>query len=196
MVLRYQLSRGLAYLSIRHTDMRAYRVYLPFALTLASIALLLALPAKPPYLGKDGLLSSVLALAATLPGFYFAGLAAVATFGEPSMNLPMPNPAPVLDMRVGTAKVTTELTRRQFLSYLFSYLVLISFILCALLLAIQIGTPTAAALRGFFDQFVYGWMFWGFIKYGVLASICWLCACIVTTTLQGIYFLAERMHQP
>ena len=195
-MIRYQLSRGLAYLSIRHTDMRAYRVYIPWALTLASLVILLALPAKPVYLSKDGLFASVLAVAATLPGFYFAGLAAVATFGEPSMNLPMPNPAPVLDMRIGTGTVPTELTRRQFLAYLFSYLVLLSFVLCLLLIAIQIATPTAIKIHGDLIHYEWGHLYWGLIKYPVLGLVSWLCSCIITTTLQGIYFLGERMHQP
>lgn len=195
-MLGYQLSRGLAYLRIQHTEMRPYRVYLPWLLTLGMVAVLALLPAKPIYLGKDGLLASVLAVAATLPGFYFAGLAAVATFGEPNMNLPMPNPAPVLNMRVGGGVVPTELTRRQFLAYLFAYLVVLSFALCILLIAVQIAAPTAGMLRAYLVPYVYGAVFWGLIKYAVLGLIAWISACTIATTLQGIYFLGERMHQP
>ena len=194
--LRYELSRGMAYRQIRHGEMRAYTTWLPLGLWIILISIYLLLPQKPVLLGKDGTLSTVLLAISTLPGFYFAGLAAVATFGATAMDQEMPSPAPELDILVGGRTVQSKLTRRQFLSYLFSYLVIISFLLCLIMIMLNISTLSLHALKCKLHFLMFGEHIWQFGKLIAIMALGALFSTMATTTLQGIYFLTEKIHQP
>ena len=61
---------------------------------------------KPALAGSNGLAGSLLTLVSTLPGFYFAGLAAVATFGNATMDREMPAPAPEVEMLIQGQRVS------------------------------------------------------------------------------------------
>jgi hypothetical protein len=114
----YELVRGFAYLRIRHDKLRTWQFKFPFALAVACTTLFFLLPSPPVLLTKDGLIASNLSVISTLPGFYFAGLAAVATFNGLNMDAVMAAPSPKLITVVGGSPVEVELSRRQFLSYL------------------------------------------------------------------------------
>lgn len=132
--LHYELLRGFAYRRIKHQEMPVYTTWLPIVLAFIIVGIYILLPVRPVLTGKDGAAASALSIMSTLPGFYFAGLAAVATFGSAEMDKEMPHPAPTIDIVVSGRKVSSKLTRRLFLTYLFSYLVLLSFIVCFALL--------------------------------------------------------------
>lgn len=195
--LFYELGRGFAYRRISHTEMRTYTTWLPLALTAVAITIYVALPVKPALVGSTGLASSLLTLASTLPGFYFAGLAAVATFGNATMDREMPAPTPTVNMLVGGQMLRDiPLTRRLFLSYLFSYLVILSFGLCLALV-------TMNALSGSIDAFQISiirttganWP-WLTLKALVGIPLTLAFASMVVTTLHGVFFLTEKIHQP
>lgn len=189
--LTYELSRGFAYRGISHGEMRTYTTWLPLGLTIVLISLYLAVPVKPALLGANGIAASLLALVSTLPGFYFAGLAAVATFGNTTMDHEMPSPAPEVEMVVGGAEVTVKLTRRLFLSYLFSYLVIVSFVLSFALVAMNAAKPSIDAIH----TSLTGWP-WFLIKGIVGAGLSFAFSTLVVTTLHGVFFLTEKIHQP
>jgi hypothetical protein len=195
--LIYELGRGFAYRRISHNEMRTYTTWLPLALTVAAVAIYIVLPVKPALVGSTGLASSLLTLVSTLPGFYFAGLAAVATFGNNTMDTEMPAPAPTIDLLVnGKIVKDNPLTRRLFLSYLFSYLVILSFGLCFALVTINalsgsIDALHAAVVRG--NGATWPWFA---VKALVGLPLTFAFASMVVSTLHGVFFLTEKIHQP
>jgi hypothetical protein len=132
--------------------MRTYTTWLPLFLTILTVIFYVLLPERPALVGSNGLLGSLLTLVSTLPGFYIAGLAAVATFGSATMDHEMPAPAPEVKIRVRGRLISVKLTRRLFLSYLFSYLVVLSFGLCFTLIAINALVPSIDILHAFIVQ--------------------------------------------
>lgn len=195
-MILYELSRGLAYRSIQHAEMHWYRTTLPMILTISSTLALISLRYPPTLLGSNGLLASSMAVASTLPGFFLAGLAAVATFNGLNMDAVMPAPAPKLKIKTGGSWSEIELSRRQFLSYLFSYLVLLSFALCAGLLLAAVLTPTIMTLKGEVLRWQAGSMWWALFRAVGIGGILATCSSILITTLHGMFFLTERIHQP
>jgi len=194
--LRYELLRGLAYREIRHQHMGKYTVWLPLLITLGVLAFYLVLPVKPVFLGANGAIASALTLVSTLPGFYFAGLAAVATFGSQEMDREMPDPAPKIKILTRGQLVESKLTKRQFLSYLFSYLVLISFVLCVALMALDACEGTIHFISAIVVKWVYGWWILEVAKVVVLFVFSMGFGSLLISTLQGVFFLTEKVHQP
>lgn len=195
-MIAYELTRGLAYRRIRHPEMHWYTRSIPLVITCTVSAAIFFLPSPPPLLGKDGLVATSLAVISTLPGFYFAGLAAVATFSGINMDAVMPAPAPTADVKIAGTKVTIDLSRRQFLSYLFSYLVLLSFGLCVVSLAMSAASPSLVQLHASLLEFQNGHVIWMTCRIGFIISYIAVAASILVTTLHGMFFLTERIHQP
>lgn len=176
--------------------MQTYTTWLPLGLTILASLLYAILPVKPALVGSNGLVGSLLALVSTLPGFYFAGLAAVATFGSPTMDQEMPAPAPEVEMRVRGQQVPFKLTRRLFLSYLFSYLVILSFSLCFALMAINAFAPSIDVLQAAIGRWTgLDWP-WLIVKGAVGFVLTFAFASMVVSTLHGVFFLTEKIHQP
>lgn len=194
--LIYELSRGFSYRSISHGEMRTYTTWLPLLLTILTGAFYAVLPVKPALVGASGIAGSLLTLLSTLPGFYFAGLAAVATFGSTAMDHEMPAPAPEVEMRVRGQQVPVKLTRRLFLSYLFSYLVILSFGLCLALMAMNAFAPSIDALQAAIGRCTgLAWP-WLILKGAVGFALTFAFASMVVSTLHGVFFLTEKIHQP
>ena len=194
--LTYELSRGFAYRGISHGEMRTYTTWLPLFLTILAGAFYALLPVKPAIVGSTGLVGNLLTLVATLPGFYFAGLAAVATFGSTTMDHEMPAPAPEVEMRVRGQQVPVKLTRRLFLSYLFSYLVILSFGLCLALMAINVFAPSIDVLQSAMGRWTGVAWPWLIVKGTVGFVLTFAFASMVVSTLHGVFFLTEKIHQP
>lgn len=194
--LLYELGRGFAYRRISHDEMRTYTRWLPLALTAIAVGIYVILPVKPALVGSNGLASSLLTLVSTLPGFYFAGLAAVATFGSTTMDKEMPAPAPEVDMLVSGKRDSFKLTRRLFLSYLFSYLVIVSFGLCFALVTINSLSGSIDALQAAIVRCTGAVWPWLLVKGAVGITLTFAFASMVVSTLHGVFFLTEKIHQP
>lgn len=194
--LVYELSRGFAYRAISHSEMRIYTTWLPLALTAAFAVIYSLLPVQPALVGKGGLIEGAMTLVSTLPGFYFAGLAAVSTFGASSMDHEMSDPAPTVKMRVRGQMVELKLTRRLFLSYLFSYLVVLSFTLWLTLLLANALTPSLEEFRKNIDLWLGSEWPWFSVQAGLGLIVTFGFASLVVSTLHGVFFLTEKMHQP
>ncbi|WP_322966032.1 hypothetical protein [Sphingomonas fuzhouensis] len=176
--------------------MRTYTTWLPLFLTILAGVFYAVLPVKPALVGSTGLVGSLLTLVATLPGFYFAGLAAVATFGSTTMDHEMPAPAPEVEMRVRGQQVPVKLTRRLFLSYLFSYLVILSFGLCFAFMAINAFAPSIDMLQVSIGRWTGAAWPWLVVKGAVGFALTFAFASMVVSTLHGVFFLSEKIHQP
>lgn len=194
--LTYELSRGFAYRGISHGGMRTYTTWLPLALTILTDGFYALLPVKPALIGSTGIIGSLSTLVVTLPGFYFAGLAAVATFGSTTMDHEMPAPAPEVKMRVRGQQVTVKLTRRLFLSYLFSYLVILSLGLSFALLAINAFAPSINVLHTSIESYTSFTWPWLIVKSVVGVVLTFTFWSMVVSTLHGVFFLTEKIHQP
>ena len=126
--------------------------------------------------GTGGLVESVGALMQVLVGFYVASLAAVATFQGSSLD------EFVLNMKLRGE----QLKRRQFLSYLFGYLALLSLALYVLMLFRSVPVALAGATPGrgqallkLSVAFVHQFVFWQ----------------MIFVTLLGLYYLTDRIHR-
>jgi hypothetical protein len=194
--LIYELSRGFAYRRIEHDGMRAYTTWLPLVIAAILVGLYVIVPVKPKLVGSNGVASSLLTLVSTLPGFYFAGLAAVSTFGNPTMDKVMPSPAPKVDIRVAGKAVKVELTRRLFLSYLFSYLVIVSLTMCFALVALISLSDESIALHAAIAHGADAEWPWFALKGVVGTVLTFGFASLLVSTLHGIFFLTEKIHQP
>jgi hypothetical protein len=195
-VIWYQLTRPLAFWTINHPQLRWVTIWLPVALTISAVIIFLLLPIEPKVLGEKSLTQYVLIFISTLPGFYIAALAAVATFDRPTLDEIMPPPAPTMKLRTGLFSESVELTMRMFLSHMFAYLTTISFFTAALCIAAELIAPS---VQFWITKMPTGWLMHFVhmaLKISYLSLLIWLISIIGITTLHGMYFLAERIHRP
>lgn len=195
-MLGYEFTRWWAYRQIDDEKMRHYVWTLPLALTGFCFAIYYALPIQPALVGAGGLFEKAGLAFTLLPGFFISALAAVATFNRAEMDETMPEPAPKVTVRHRGNPIKIELTRRMFLSYLFSYLSMMSFCLFFAVNALGI-------LGDNVDYWVacLPWANWReFLTLSIdniaVAVFVYFCASVVVTMLHGIYFLCERIHMP
>lgn len=192
----YQLTRPLAFWTINHPQLRWVTRWLPVALTVPVVIIFLLLPIEPKVLGEKSLTQYVLTFISTLPGFYIAALAAVATFNRPTLDEIMPPPAPTMKLRTGLLSENVELTMRMFLSLMFAYLTTLSFFAAALCISAELIAPSVQFL---ITKMPTSWLIHSVhmaLKVSYLSLLMWLISNIGITTLHGMYFLAERIHRP
>jgi hypothetical protein len=192
--LFYQLGRCFAFRQIEHAQLPWITLRLPLALTAAVVLVFVALPAKPDLFGADGLNSSIISLVATLPGFFIAALAAVSTFQRETLDETMPAPAPRLKLRTRGQDEPVDLTMRIFLSHLFAYLTAYSFLLALLCVVSEALAPSMRTVVQTWSAHIpqLGLL----VHLAYVAMVAWFLSNIITATLFGMYFLAERMHRP
>lgn len=136
-----------------------------------------------------GVLDKVLSFVQSLPGFYLAALAAVATFNRPDLDSLMAGTPP--RAKIINAQGTLQevpLTRRRFLCMMFAYLTALSF---AITIAIIAGLALADPLTRSLSAPVAGTL----RVVGAFAYVL-LTAQMLVVTLWGLYYLGERMHTP
>jgi hypothetical protein len=189
-MLFYELTSWWMYRRIKHPSMWWYVWGAPAALAAASSVAYVLLPIKPTV---DAVVTGVLQILAVLPGFYIAALAAVSTFDRPEMDEAMPAPAPKVPIYREGKWIEVALTRRLFLTYLFSYLSVLSLGIAAICVAVNLVEPSAKYIL---ESFSKPHLLSAFAEYSFVFVLSYFCASILISTLHGIYFLAERMHQP
>lgn len=136
----------------------------------------------------SGVFDRLLGFIQSLPGFYLAALAAVATFGRPDLDELMPGTPPTAPILYHGKSRVVELTRRRFLSLLFSYLTALSI---AITLTLVVGLPVVDQVRAALPS--------GFVAAArclVAAPVLFFTSQLVVVTLWGLYYLGERMHTP
>lgn len=173
-----RLVAPVRYLAIKHDIKPRFDWGWPVLLTAVTMLVFWLLPKKPELLGEAGILKGVRDLIGLFAAFFVAALAAVATFGRPSLDDPMEGTTPTLDGR--------DLSRRQFVCYLFGYLAILAF---ALFLSIVFAQIIAPSLRTLLSSDVMWWL--KAITGTIFVFAFWN---MIVTTLLGIYFLVERVH--
>ena len=114
----------LMYLRIKHPQKRAIDWIYPALLAIVTVGLpvITGLHKHINLYGSEGVINYILGYVQTLPGFYIAALAAISTFNKNDMDRLMPNPAPTLNAKIRGKIEIINLTRRKFLSAMFSFL--------------------------------------------------------------------------
>lgn len=190
-MLRYLL-RPFAFLWIRHTGTLLHWLNwgLPAIFATVIVVLLAWLVPSVNLFSNDGLFVRILGFVQSLPGFYIAALAAIATFNQPALDVLMPGKPPTASIVYNGRKVKVELTRRRFLCLLFSYLTAISFVLTfGLVAATTLSGPLMAALSEIKEPPYLGISRWamGWLLFAALTQM-------MTITFYGLFYLGERMH--
>lgn len=166
------------YLLIKHDIKSRYDFWWPFVITTVTMSLLWILPVPPKVLGDTGFLKSVRDLIALFAAFFVVALAAVSTFARPSLDQLMDGTPPRLGRQ--------DLTRREYVCFLFGYLSALSFLLFLSCVAAEIAAPS------FRHWFRPDALWWIRAVLGVVFSFgFWNMA---VTTFLGIWFLTERIH--
>lgn len=166
------------YIRINHPEKRWFDFYVPiFFAVIVSICVFM-LPKHIALIGKDGLVSLTNGILQILSGFYIASMAAVATFQKDGMDAVMDGYPPTLRGK--------DLTRRKFLTYLFGYLAFLSIAMYFLGGTAQILSKNISEID-FFKISA--------IKYSLLGVYLFFIFNILTTTVLGMYFMIDKMHE-
>jgi len=186
----YHLFRPLAYLGIAYPNKWRLDWLIPFVLGAVSAVVLAALALVHPLLiiGDGGLVSKIVSLVQSLPGFYIAALAAIATFNRIDIDRPMPAPSPRLNVLVRGRKVPIDLTRRRFLCVLLAFLTAESLVLVVGAIFAQTVAPTIRDLVA--DKFHFLCLYIGLFFYLLFF---WQ---MMVVTFVGLFYLGDRIHQP
>lgn len=188
-----ELSRPFSYLSIRHPAEGVQWVnwWLPLLGSIALVALCGSMERRVDLFSASGVLNKVLAFIQSLPGFYLAALAAVATFNNPDMDRLMPGTPPTARILYNGKLIKVELTRRRMLCIIFAYLTVLSFVLTmSSIAALTFAEDLKAAIQAS-SPLLVRWTkaAFTFIYFGALFQM-------LAITLWGLFYLGERMHTP
>ncbi len=195
MTVGYELSRPLAFSGIKGPGLRVYRDVLPWGAVAVALMAYWALPLRIALVGDASVSSMAAPFFASLPGFFIAALAAVATFNGADLDREMSNVTAMMTIKGESAP--TPLTLRVFLCYLFAYLTAISFLGFFLCAAVSLLTGNLHELAEIASQ---GEPSRELVVSGVFRSMfvalaALIGAKVVFCTALGLYFLAERVHQ-
>lgn len=193
MTVAYQMLRPFAFMAVKGPTLHIYRTTVPAFITVGAVILLSLAPVPVNLIGERSAADYLATFFASLPGFYIAALAAVVAFSGGDLDKYVPDV--LAPMTVNGDTKDNEITLRVFLSYLFAYLTVLSFIgffVCiggSLLSpsAVSIVTSVAGRDGGATLSFIGGLLYGGVLAF--------LSSSIVLCTVQGLYFLAERVHQ-
>lgn len=190
-MLRY-LFRPFAYIGIQHPGM--LMMLLNWVVpVIASIALVLVMITFTPSINLfaiEGLLLRLLGFVQSLPGFYLAALAAVATFNQPNLDKLMPGQPPVARIVYNGVLTEVQLTRRRFLCLMFSYLTAISILLTlALVFSTTLAGPVRDALVSHQLECMVVWVRWT-TAFGLMVGMVQM----GIVTFYGLFYLGERIH--
>ena len=175
--------------------MRFYTIIFPNAFSTLVTALVFILGSQIEITGQSGMLEAIILPLSILPGFYIASLAAVSTFGDPHMDIPLPDPAPKVYIQTAQTRGQESLSRRMFLSYLFGYLAVSSLLLVGFCSALNlIGPSLKIELQNTLPKEYIHLILW--FKFAAIYAIFNMVGSILVSTLQGVYYLMEGIFQP
>ncbi|MEC4239116.1 hypothetical protein [Pseudomonas sp. DSV-1] len=117
-----QLLKPFGYLAIKHPYKWVVDWLYPLLLALITITLIVSLSSAKIIVSPGGMTSMILSFVQSLPGFYIAALAAIATFGRLDIDDILPEPTPKVVVKLRGLENTIDLTRRRFLAMLFAFL--------------------------------------------------------------------------
>lgn len=173
-----KLFKPLSYIRIKHVEKRWFDFILPIVTTLSFLYLVSCLSVPIKLLGKDGLVSLINGLLQILAGFYIASMAAIATFNKEGMDDVMDGTPPKLK--------GIDLTRRQFLTYLFGYLAFCSIGLYFIGGFAQLANVSLSHLANSSPSFIKT-LFVGLYIFSI--------SNIMYTTVLGMHFMIDKIHR-
>ncbi|MBN7120316.1 hypothetical protein BSU01_01100 [Erwinia billingiae] len=184
----HHLLRPFGYLSIKGVNGKIlYDWITPLILTLLSFFFfyLCGFPLLK-LLENDGLIKSLSSFIGSLPGFYIAALAAIATFNRKQIDYPLINDNGNPYIYVTGVKengkiyqAKEDLTRRLFLCMLFSFLTALSILIIvfnAFVMPVVILKSSTSITIAFLS--IYLFLTWQ----------------LLVTTFFGLYYLGDRIH--
>jgi len=184
------LLRPLSYLSIEHKQKWIVDWFYPLVLAALSVGLLFGLKKFGNIsLYADGaVIAKILGFVQSLPGFYIAALAAIATFNKIDIDKTMPKPAPKLDIMIQGKIARIELTRRRFLCSMFAFLTAESLILIVFAI---FGQAIYLPVKELLPEHAQVWV--SVIYMLIFMFIFWQ---MLITSFWGLFYLGDRLHQP
>lgn len=182
MDILFKIFVPLNYLRIHHPQKRRVDIYLPVIFSSLTCVIFYYLPKPIILLGETGLISSLTGFLQMLSGFYITALAAIATFPNKNIDEPTDGVPLSLDGHV--------LTRRQFLSYMFGFLAFTSFILVLVCKIILGAESNIIYLLSSIPKECILW-----IRLFILFVYLLAFNSILFTTLFGLYYLTEKIHE-
>ncbi len=185
-----QLGSCFNYIRIRdgehlYYSKRVFDFIIPAVLAFITTVVHFGAAGMPSLFGEGGVLSGFRGLFELLAPFFLAALAAVATFGSPKLESSLRGNPAVLTVNTEYAghSEDIQLTRRQFICYLFGYLCSTSLVILVLIIlgdgfAGWIATLPSILLLQVPATFVCYFLLWH----------------VLSITMLGIYFLTDRIH--
>lgn len=192
----YILSRPLAFAAIKHRGLNYMLFWPPIFIALILTIVVWYFSISVRLVGDGSLSRQLISIFSTLPGFFIAAVAAIATFQRVELDEIMPSPTPTIEMKTAGKYGPVELTFRLFLSYLFSYLTIVSFAAVLLVLGADLVGESLKSLLLSALPLSYQKISSAALSHFYLFVILWLVCKIFMTTLVGLYFLTERIHRP
>lgn len=190
--LLYQFLRPFAFMGVRGPTLHVYRLILPIVATVLSCAVEYFLPKGIELIGDKSVSDYMATFFVALPGFFIAALAAVVAFNGGDLDTEMPSVRANI-MAYGDT-VYQPITLRVFLSYLFSYLTILSFVGFFVCISGSLLAPSVTEwLNHLCHPAAYGWRLACQLTFTGL--IAFISSSVVFCTGLGLYFLAERVNQ-
>ncbi|KMV07499.1 hypothetical protein [Acinetobacter baumannii] len=189
--------KPIDYLNIKLSDQSKQKynldIFFPFCIAFAFSCILLFINYVDNSINifyKDiSLLGSITSFFQSMPGFYIAALAAIATFPSDSMNKTMAAPTPYL-IRDKDEKDEDKnrdfLSRRRFLCYMFAYLSFISIFF--FFLSVTLSFIYSFKLFQISDLFLYlGYFISCLVVFYIVFQTIFI-------TFLGLWYLGHRIH--
>ncbi|WP_139214666.1 hypothetical protein [Pseudomonas linyingensis] len=184
-----QLMRPFGYLSIRHPHKWVVDWGYPIFLAALSVLMIYYFGEKNKVIGAGGIVSLTLSFIQSLPGFYIAALAAIATFGRSDIDSVIPSPTPKVKIKILGKESFVDLTRRRFLAMLFAFLTGESIIL--ILFSIFLSTFGSeiielSKLNTYTGEAIFFLLIFTFFTalYQMIVATFW-----------GLYYLGYKLHE-
>ncbi|MEE9871797.1 MAG: hypothetical protein PBV86_13550 [Delftia lacustris] len=184
------LLRPFSFLTITHPTRKPLIINWVVPIILAGLVTSIGLftADKIDVFGSSGLISRLLGFVQSLPGFYIAALAAIATFNNKDMLKPMPGTPPIGTVVYNGYPERVPMNRRRFLSSMFAYLTVLSIGLTLLAVIYLTVAPTVKDVV----SAVHCQILKSAAIYIYLVFVCQM----VAVTLWGLYYLGDRLHTP
>ncbi len=193
MATSYQFMRPIAFLTVKGPGLNFYKFYGPLILSLVTVWIYLLAPVKIQLFGSGSATDHMIGFFSILPGFFIASLAAIVAFQGGDLDETMPDVSVMITAQGDTARV--DITFRVFLCYLFSFLTVMSFLGFFLCVAGSLLAPSLSEIANLAASSDAQTFTKTALEVGFVAALTIVTASVVLCTAQGLYFLAERVHQ-
>lgn len=185
-----QMLQPLSYLAIRHPQKWKVDWLFPVVIALVCTAFSIGAGWVADVHRAGGPVSMLLGFFSSLPGFYIAALAAIATFGRNDIDNILPEPTPTVKLVTRGENVLVKLTRRRFLAMLFAFLTCESIALVMYSVFFLSYGAAIADLQDFDGMLAKAVILvMTFIYYTLLMQI-------LAATFWGLYYLGFKLHEP